>query len=89
LTGRVRLSTGFVDERLRHEQEQRYAEWRGMLDDLARRARPRDSAADRRAAVDLIAGGIDGLGIQAVLEPASFTDARLRRAASAIAGSVL
>ena len=31
----------------------------------------------------------DGLGIQAVLEPASFTDARLRRAASAIVESVL
>jgi hypothetical protein len=30
---------------------------------------------------------IDGLGIQAALEPASFTDARLRRAASAIARS--
>jgi len=29
------------------------------------------------------------LGIQAVLEPASFTDARLRRAASAIVESVL
>jgi len=40
-------------------------------------------------AVDLIAGAIDGLGIQAVLEPASFTDARLRRAASAIVESVL
>jgi AcrR family transcriptional regulator len=78
-----------ADERLRHEQEQRYAEWRGLLDKLIRRARPHDAAADRRTAVDLVAGAIDGLGIQAVLEPASFTKARLRRAASAIVGSVL
>jgi TetR/AcrR family transcriptional regulator, transcriptional repressor of bet genes len=78
-----------ADERLRHEQEQRYAEWRGLLDMLIRRARPHDAAADRRTAVDLIAGAIDGLGIQAVLEPASFTSARLRRAARAIVGSVL
>jgi AcrR family transcriptional regulator len=78
-----------ADERLRREQEQRYAEWRGLLDMLVRRARPRDAAADRRTAVDLIAGAIDGLGIQAVLEPASFTSARLRRAASMIVGSVL
>jgi hypothetical protein len=56
---------------------------------LIRRARPHDAAADRRTAVDLIAGAIDGLGIQAVLEPASFTSARLRRAASMIVGSVL
>jgi AcrR family transcriptional regulator len=78
-----------ADERLRREQEQRYAEWRGLLDMLIRRARPHDAAADRRTAVDLIAGAIDGLGIQTVLEPASFTSARLRRAASMIVGSVL
>lgn len=78
-----------ADERLRHEQEQRYTEWRGLLDKLVRRARPGVAAADRRTAVDLIAGAIDGLGIQAVLEPAAFTTARLRRAASAIVGSVL
>jgi len=78
-----------ADERLRHEQEQRYAEWRSLLDKLIRRARPRDTAAGRCTAVDLVAGAIDGLGIQAVLEPASFTNARLRRAASAIVGSVV
>jgi AcrR family transcriptional regulator len=78
-----------ADERLRYEQEQRYVQWRGLLDKLVQRIRPRDVAADRCAAVDLIAGAIDGLGIQAVLEPASFTPARLRRAASAIVGSVL
>jgi TetR/AcrR family transcriptional regulator, transcriptional repressor of bet genes len=78
-----------ADERLRHEQEQRYAEWRGLLGKLVRRARPGGSAADRRAAVDLIAGAIDGLGIQAVLEPEAFTPARLRQAASAIVGWVL
>lgn len=78
-----------ADERLRHEQEQRYAEWRGLLGKLIRRARPGDTAADQCAAVDLIAGAIDGLGIQAVLEPASFTDARLRNAASAIVKTVL
>jgi TetR/AcrR family transcriptional regulator, transcriptional repressor of bet genes len=76
-------------ERLRQEQQRRYAEWRGLLGKLIRRARPHDTAADRRTAVDLIAGAIDGLGIQATLEPAKFTDARLRRAASVIARSAL
>ena len=78
-----------VDERLRQEQQRRYAEWRGLLGKLIRRARPGDTAADRRTVVDLIAGAIDGLGIQATLEPAKFTDARLRRAATAIARSAL
>ena len=78
-----------TDERLRQEQQRRYAEWRGLLGKLIRRARPHDSAADRRTVVDLIAGAIDGLGIQATLEPAKFTDARLRKAASAIARSAL
>jgi TetR/AcrR family transcriptional repressor of bet genes len=78
-----------TDERLRQEQQRRYAEWRGLLGKLIRRARPADTAAERRTAVDLIAGAIDGLGIQATLEPAKFTDARLRKAASAIARSAL
>jgi TetR/AcrR family transcriptional repressor of bet genes len=78
-----------TDERLRQEQQRRYAEWRGLLGKLIRRARPHDTAADRRTAVDLIAGAIDGLGIQAILEPAKFTDARLHRAATAIARSAL
>jgi TetR/AcrR family transcriptional repressor of bet genes len=78
-----------ADERLRSEQERRYAEWRGLLDRLVRRARPSDTAEDRCTAVDLIAGAIDGLGIQAVLEPASFTPDRLRRAAEAIVRSVV
>ena len=78
-----------TDERLRQEQQRRYAEWRGLLGKLIRRARPGDTAADRRTAVDLIAGAIDGLGIQATLEPAKFTDARLHRAATAIARSAL
>jgi TetR/AcrR family transcriptional repressor of bet genes len=78
-----------TDERLRQEQQRRYAEWRGLLGKLIRRAHPADTAAERRTAVDLIAGAIDGLGIQATLEPAKFTDARLRKAASAIARSAL
>jgi hypothetical protein len=64
-------------------------QWRGLLDKLVQRIRPRDAVPDRCAAVYLIAGAIDGLGIQAVLEPTSFTPARLRRAASAIVGSAL
>ena len=78
-----------ADERLRQEQQRRYAEWRGLLGKLIRRARPHDTAADRRTVVDLVAGSIDGLGIAATLEPAKFTDARLRRAATAIARSAL
>jgi TetR/AcrR family transcriptional regulator, transcriptional repressor of bet genes len=78
-----------ADDRLHREQQQRYAEWRGVLGKLIRRARPDDSAVERRTAVDLIAGAIDGLGIQATLEPDLFTTARLRRAASAIVTSAL
>jgi len=78
-----------ADERLRQEQQRRYAEWRGLLGKLVRRARPHETATDRRTAVDLIAGAVDGLGIQATLEPAKFSNARLRRAASAIARSAL
>ncbi len=76
-----------AEERLRQEQQRRYAEWRGLLGKLIRQARPHDTPADRRTTVDLIAGAIDGLGIQATLEPAKFTNARQRRAATAIARS--
>jgi AcrR family transcriptional regulator len=74
-----------ADERLRREQQRRYAEWRGLLGKLVRRAHPDDTPADLRTTVDLIAGAIDGLGIQATLDPATFSTARLRRAAAAIA----
>jgi TetR/AcrR family transcriptional repressor of bet genes len=73
-----------ADARLRLEQERHYVEWRALLDDLLRRVRPEEPAAGRRTAVDLIACGIDGLGIQAVLEPGAFTQHRLERDVDAL-----
>lgn len=68
-----------TDAELRLEQERRYAEWRALLDQLLQRAHPQQSTSDRRTSVDVVASGIDGLGIQAVLEPEAFAPHRLRR----------
>ena len=72
----------------RLEQERRYAGWRALLDDLLRRVQPEESAAGRRTAVDILACGIDGLGIQAVLEPGAFTQHRLERGVDALIAAV-
>lgn len=69
-----------ADAELRSEQERRYAEWRSLLDELVQRAGPPRSASTRRTVVDVVAATIDGLGIQAVLEPNGFPPRRLQQA---------
>lgn len=73
-----------TDARLRLEQERRYASWRSMLDELLGQIGSGRPPPDRQTAVDIIACGIDGLGIQAVLEPSVFTPQRLERAVDAL-----
>jgi AcrR family transcriptional regulator len=73
-----------VDAGLRAENEQRYAEWRGVLDRLVREAVPGLRLAERAARVDDLVALIDGLGLQATLDATSSARARasaLRRAA--------
>ena len=67
-----------TDDRLRAEQTQRYSEWRALLADLVTKARPGESATITRAAVDVLSSAVDGLGMQAVLEPSAFTPRRVR-----------
>ena len=69
-----------ADAELRTEQERRYAAWRALLEDLLRRAVPSLGAQARRTSVDVVAAAIDGLGIQATLEPGVFSQRRLERA---------
>ena len=73
-----------ADARLRREQERHYARWRALLGDMLSRLRPDEPAGTRQAAVDILACGIDGLGLQAVLEPAAFSPRRLERAIDAL-----
>jgi AcrR family transcriptional regulator len=68
-----------ANEDLHAEQKRRYRGWRNLLDHLVDRTAPSRSAAERRAVVDLITATIDGLGVQAVLEPSRFSPARVRR----------
>ena len=73
-----------VDAGLRAENEQRYAEWRDVLDRSLREAVPGLRPAERAARVDDLVALIDGLGLQATLDTTSSARARssaLRRAA--------
>ncbi len=60
-----------VDEQLRAENEQRYGEWRGMVDRLLRDAVPDLTAAERAARVGELVVLVDGIGVQETLAPAS------------------
>lgn len=56
-----------VDENLRAENEQRYAEWRDIVDRLLRDAAPRLTAPERAMRADELVLVIDGLGIRETL----------------------
>jgi TetR/AcrR family transcriptional regulator, transcriptional repressor of bet genes len=67
-----------VDARLIREHERRYESWRALLGALVAQvsgARPGSAAV--RTGVDLVATSIDGLGIQALLQPDRFPPRRL------------
>lgn len=74
---------------LRDEQTRRYAEWRALLTSLVAAVPPRRARAVNEVTVDLLSAAIDGLGIQAVLEPKRFTSRRLRAAADELVTSLL
>lgn len=73
-----------ADDDLRTEQKRRYKEWRALLAELVARVAPGRRAADRKVTGDVIAAAVDGLGIQAVLEPDALTPVRLGRAVEAL-----
>jgi TetR/AcrR family transcriptional repressor of bet genes len=74
---------------LRREQAQRYAEWRLLLTSLLEGVMPGAAPDDVAAKVDLVAAAIDGLGMQAVLEPRRFTRRRLGAAVDQLVASTL
>lgn len=72
-----------VDGNLRAENDQRYREWRDVLDRLLREAVPDLRTAERGARVDDLVALVDGLGVQAALDAGATTRMRssgLRRA---------
>lgn len=61
-----------TDPKLAREQNERYAAWRRVVLDLARRCtdeRSMGSAVDPEDAADMLVALIDGVGIQAMLDP--------------------
>lgn len=78
-----------TDERLVREHERRYDAWRGVLTTLvAEVIGVRRGAAAVRAGVDLVASSVDGLGIQAVLQPERFPPRHLRVMVDVLVGSL-
>jgi AcrR family transcriptional regulator len=71
-----------ADRGLAAEQQRRYREWRGLVRGLlaaARRDGELPAALSPAAAADALVAFIDGLGVQATLEPARLTRARQLR----------
>ena len=78
-----------TDGTLIEEQQHRYAEWRQLLQaPVAATARKPATSRQVRLLVDLVAGAIDGLGIQAVLEPSRFPAQHLAAAVDALVAIV-
>ena len=74
-----------TDHALIEEQQHRYAEWRRLLGRVIAATAGKPATSDQvRLLVDLVAGTIDGLGIQAVLEPSRFPAQHLAAAVDAL-----
>jgi len=74
-----------TDHALIEEQQHRYAEWRRLLGRVIAATAGKPATSDQvRLLVDLVAGTIDGLGIQAVLEPSRFSAQHLAAAVDAL-----
>ena len=74
-----------TDAALIEEQQRRYAEWRRVLQAVIVDIVGRPTAPEQvRLLVDLVAGAIDGLGIQTVLEPSRFPAQHLTAAVDAL-----
>jgi TetR/AcrR family transcriptional repressor of bet genes len=62
-----------TDAALMNEQQHRYAEWRKLLQAIIAAIAGKQTTPEQVLfLVDLVAGTIDGLGIQTVLEPSRF-----------------
>jgi TetR/AcrR family transcriptional repressor of bet genes len=78
--GRASTDTALVEE-----QQHRYAEWRRLLQTIIAATAGKQATPEQvRLLVDLVAGTIDGLGIQAVLEPSRFPAQHLAAAVDAL-----
>jgi TetR/AcrR family transcriptional repressor of bet genes len=78
-----------TDAALIEEQQHRYAEWRRLLQRIIAAVAGRQTAPEQvLLLVDLVAGAVDGLGIQAVLEPARFPARHLAAAVDALVDMV-
>jgi len=78
-----------TDARLIREHERRYGSWRALLAALVADvigARPGSAAV--RTGVDLVATSIDGLGIQALLQPERFPPRRLAAMVDVLVGAI-
>ena len=74
-----------TDAALIEEQQHRYAEWRQLLEAIITAiVGKRTTSTQVRLLVDLVAATIDGLGIQAVLEPSRFPAGHLAAAVDAL-----
>jgi TetR/AcrR family transcriptional regulator, transcriptional repressor of bet genes len=74
-----------TDPALIEEQQHRYAEWRRLLQTIIGAIAGERTAPEQvQLLVDLVAGTIDGLGIQAVLEPSRFPAQHLAAAVDAL-----
>jgi AcrR family transcriptional regulator len=74
-----------TDAALIEEQQHRYAEWRRLLQTVIAAVAGNQAAPEQvRLLVDLVAGTVDGLGIQAVLEPSRFSAQHLAAAVDAL-----
>ena len=72
-------SKAVVDEHLRGENAQRYREWRDLIGQLLA-STTAQRANEREQSLDLILSTIDGLGLQATLEPSRMNARRMERA---------
>jgi AcrR family transcriptional regulator len=74
-----------TDAALIEEQQHRYAEWRQLLEAIITAiVGKRTTSTQVRLLVDLVAATIDGLGIQAALEPSRFPAGHLAAAVDAL-----
>ncbi len=74
-----------TDAALIEEHQHRYAEWRQLLQTIIAAIAGKQTAPKQvLLLVDLVAGTIDGLGVQAVLEPSRFPAQHLAAAVDAL-----
>ena len=70
-----------INRGLRDENARRYRQWRDLVTRLVRaRSGPARSRAQLHRSTDVLVALVDGLGLQAILDPDTMTDRRARQA---------